>query len=596
MIVSELAYKVTLRADEFLNGKRKVARGVEELDQDTKRPLENVGRRFDDLTDGVKGFGKEGKLAFDRINLGMAKFLGIAATVEGTRRLFTSATRNLVDLGNMSSFLDMSAKSLDGFNRAAAATGASEQSMTSMLMAFQNAKNWQAFPMGAPDASTIAMMQVEGMTGVDIMGGKDPGDMLLRSATALRKLNKEQAQVMWAQMGGQGDMFNTVYSGKLSDIKNEFEKKSNATPEAIKQAQDVNKALERLNQTVNSLGNNLVLAFGPAVSTLLQDFGDWVSTHDDDILGFFREGSALAKDFADAVGGSMNALILLVGAKAGPVGAAAALGYVIGDVTTPADQKELPDEQRHWMYRKHGAIPAMIDSAEQTVYDLYDGLLKAAGIRDGYKSDYTPDQDNIYARLANELQKHSSTPGDEKYNTRLASIMMAESSGNPNARSKAGAAGLMQLMPETAADYDITPGDRYDPETSLRGGDTHFRRLLKKFNGDYDLATYAYNGGEGRVGAWEKGGRSGQLPKETAEYLERVKEQERMIEYYMQLSMPNSRPSGMAGPVDNSLTNSSHMTIQNMNVSSNNPDAFSQRLVEISKRSQMTISVASGNR
>ena len=71
-------------------------------------------------------------------------------------------------------------------------------------------------------------------------------------------------------------MFNTVYSGKLSDIKNEFEKKSNATPEAIKQAQDVNKALEGLNQTVNSLGNNLVLAFGPAVSTLLQDFGDWV--------------------------------------------------------------------------------------------------------------------------------------------------------------------------------------------------------------------------------------------------------------------------------------------------------------------------------
>ncbi|KAE9627742.1 lytic transglycosylase domain-containing protein [Aeromonas veronii] len=595
MIVSEMAYKVTLRAEEFLNGKRKVAQGVEELEKDTKRPLETVGRRFDDLTDGVKGFGKEGKQAFDRINLGMAKFLGLAVTVEGTRRLFTSATRSLVDLGNMSSFLDMNAKSLDGFNRAAAATGASEQSMTSMLMKFKNAQNWQAFPMGAPDASTIAIQQLQGMTGVNIMGGKDPGDMVLKTATALRKLKQDQAQVMWSQMGGSGDMFNLMYSGNLATLQKDFEKGSNATDEHIKNAQNVRRVMEELDQTIQNLGNDMVLAFGPAVSNLMKDFGTWVADNKDNILGFFREGSELARDFADAVGGSSNALILIAGMKAGPVGAAAALGYVIGDVTTPADQKALPDEQRHWMYRKHGAIPAMIDSAEKTVYDLFDGVLKAAGIRDGYKSNYTPDQDNIYARLANELQKHSSTPGDEKYNTRLASIMMAESSGNPNATSKAGAAGLMQLMPETAADYGITPGGRYDPETSLKGGDAHFRRLLKKFNGDYDLATYAYNGGEGRVGSWDKGGRTGALPKETAEYLERVKEQERMIEYYKQFSRPSSRPTGMAGQVDNSQTSTIQIHKVEVNSNPQTVGALQADIENQARRSRMTVSYASGN-
>ncbi|WP_370548744.1 hypothetical protein NMD66_16795 [Edwardsiella tarda] len=330
MIVNELAYKITVRAEEFVTGKKKVEQGVKDLDTNVKKPLESIGKRFDGLTDGVTAFGNAGKNAFHQVQMGAAKFLGIALSLEGARRLVVSTTRNLVDLGNTSSFLDMGAKSLDGFNRAAAA-GASEQSMTSMLMRLKNAQNWMAMPMGAPDASTIAMQQLQGMTGVDIMGGKDPGQMLLRTATALRKMNKTQAEVMWGQMGGSADMFGLMYSGKLSTLQRDFEKRSNATDPAIKRAIEVNETLEKLRQTVDNLGNDFVRVFGQDINSALKEFGDWISGNRDNIIGFFQEGTEWAKKFSEAVGGSTNALILMVGMRSGPAGAAAALGYVIGD-------------------------------------------------------------------------------------------------------------------------------------------------------------------------------------------------------------------------------------------------------------------------
>ncbi|UCQ36385.1 lytic transglycosylase domain-containing protein [Edwardsiella piscicida] len=577
MIIQELAYKVKIQAEEFLAGKKKVAQSVAELDQDVKKPLESVGKRFDGLTDGVTAFGNAGKNAFNQVQMGAAKFLGVALTLEGARRLFTSTTRNLVDLGNTSSFLDMGAKSLDGFNRAAAATGASEQSMTSMLMRLKNAQNWMAMPMGAPDASTIAIQQLQGMTGVDIMGEKDPGKMLLRSATALRKLNKAQAEVMWGQMGGAPDMFGLVYSGKLPAMQKEFEKRSNATDPAIKRANEVNETLEKLRQTVDNLGNDFVLAFGDDVNKLLQQFGDWITNNKDNILGFFREGSEVAKKFADSVGGITNALIILAGMRAGPAGIAVAGGYVLGDLTTPESQKNLPNDQRNWLFKERdfGKVGGWLkDAAEWGDENLnpmtkLKSLLRYTGaISDANASEIKPNM------------SHEAV---------IASIAMAESGGNPNAISKAGAAGLMQLMPGTAADYGLSPSERFDPQKSMMVGTMHFNRLLRKYKGNYQDALRAYNWGEGNMDKWISGGRSGAMPKETMDYPGRV------MSYYSQLSSMASRPSGTMGSVDNSQK--SHISIQKVEVNSN-PQTVSQLTTSIenqANRSRMNISFSSGN-
>jgi soluble lytic murein transglycosylase-like protein len=77
-------------------------------------------------------------------------------------------------------------------------------------------------------------------------------------------------------------------------------------------------------------------------------------------------------------------------------------------------------------------------------------------------------------------------------------LVMAESGYDPHAVSRVGAVGLMQVMPETAADYGVTSIDAlFDPQTNVRTGVRHLKRLLGQFG--IGKAVMAYNAGEGAL-------------------------------------------------------------------------------------------------
>jgi soluble lytic murein transglycosylase-like protein len=76
-------------------------------------------------------------------------------------------------------------------------------------------------------------------------------------------------------------------------------------------------------------------------------------------------------------------------------------------------------------------------------------------------------------------------------------VIRAESGYDPRAVSRKGAAGLMQLMPDTAKRYGVT--DRFAVAENLHGGTRYLRELLDIFDGDLRLALAAYNAGEGAV-------------------------------------------------------------------------------------------------
>ena len=81
--------------------------------------------------------------------------------------------------------------------------------------------------------------------------------------------------------------------------------------------------------------------------------------------------------------------------------------------------------------------------------------------------------------------------------TIILAIIKAESNYNSEAVSRAGAVGLMQLMPSTARDLGVK--DSFNPEQNIHGGVKYFSQLLNKFSGDHALALAAYNAGSQKV-------------------------------------------------------------------------------------------------
>jgi soluble lytic murein transglycosylase-like protein len=81
----------------------------------------------------------------------------------------------------------------------------------------------------------------------------------------------------------------------------------------------------------------------------------------------------------------------------------------------------------------------------------------------------------------------------------VASVMSVESNFNPHARSRKGALGLMQLMPRTAALYQLRPEDMLNPQKNIEAGVRHLSMLHKRFDGNLELTIAAYNCGEGAI-------------------------------------------------------------------------------------------------
>lgn len=99
----------------------------------------------------------------------------------------------------------------------------------------------------------------------------------------------------------------------------------------------------------------------------------------------------------------------------------------------------------------------------------------------------------------------------------LRSIATNESAGNPLAKSGAGAQGLNQLMPATAADLGLKGNDVWDPAKNTEAASRYMKQLLKQTGGDIDKALAAYNWGIGNV---KKYGMKN-MPKETRDYIAR---------------------------------------------------------------------------
>ncbi len=134
-----------------------------------------------------------------------------------------------------------------------------------------------------------------------------------------------------------------------------------------------------------------------------------------------------------------------------------------------------------------------------------------------------PTSANTRDRLAAEARNFGLAPG------LLEAVAWQESRGRMSAVSHKGALGVMQLMPETARELGVDPGDLAG---NIRGGALYLRKQLDRFGGNVPLALAAYNAGPGAVV------RYGGVPpyRETRDYVAKI--------------MNRWRPEPLVRPVD----------------------------------------------
>jgi soluble lytic murein transglycosylase-like protein len=121
-------------------------------------------------------------------------------------------------------------------------------------------------------------------------------------------------------------------------------------------------------------------------------------------------------------------------------------------------------------------------------------------------------QEQIDAAIEEAAARHNVDPN------LVRSVIKVESNFNPNAVSRKGAMGLMQLMPQTARQFNVT--NPFDPEQNVDAGVRHLKHLMESFGGDVRLSLAAYNAGATAVV------RSAGVPRyrETRNYVKRITE------------------------------------------------------------------------
>jgi soluble lytic murein transglycosylase-like protein len=167
---------------------------------------------------------------------------------------------------------------------------------------------------------------------------------------------------------------------------------------------------------------------------------------------------------------------LFAAAAAFFVGPAAADIYSFRDERGVVHFSNTPDDARYKLVRREASSsPMPVSAPVSTRY-------------------YMPAEESI-RRFASIIDVQSRTHGVEP--ALVHAVVSAESGYNPAAISKAGARGLMQLMPDTAKRYGVR--NIMDPVENISAGVRYLRDLLLMFNGNIELAVAAYNAGENAV-------------------------------------------------------------------------------------------------
>ncbi|EDT7292819.1 lytic transglycosylase domain-containing protein, partial [Salmonella enterica subsp. enterica] len=176
MIIQELAYKVTVKADEFLNGKRKVSEEVSKLNKELSRAEKDREKELKKQREELEKFGKTATSAFRNVTAAAAGFLGIGAGLYGIKQLFTSTADEIVRASTQAKFFGTDVNKMFGVRRGFQQAGLNADAFIgasgNARMALANIKDPTIF--GGLTGAAQNLMVLGARTGLNINNLGDP--------------------------------------------------------------------------------------------------------------------------------------------------------------------------------------------------------------------------------------------------------------------------------------------------------------------------------------------------------------------------------------------------------------------------------------
>ncbi|EAM9323426.1 lytic transglycosylase domain-containing protein [Salmonella enterica] len=594
MIINELAYKVTIKADEFLNGKRKLKDEVKQLEGDFDRSGKNISRTLKSSTLDVTQFGSAAASSFRGAYTAAAGFLGIGAGLYGIKQLFTSTSNEIVRASNQAKFFGTDVNKMFGMRRGFQQAGLNGDAFIgasgNARMALANIADPTIF--GGLTGAAQNLMVLGARTGLNINNLGDPNKALGEFTRYGKSHSQENLMQVMAAAGFDPTDAAKIKSGELKSLVDSETKKSNITAQQVREQEKLMVTLGQLDSQFTRLKTDLAIAFAPEVVNGLKAFGSWIEKNHGNIIGFFDDAGKTAKRFTEAVGGAENALKLLAAAYVGSKVTGAGIppwlaGLVAYGTYLYNDQENIKaSAESSWDYTKRNAGDA----------------LRAIGIdTDLGRKPGAVNGDNIQWDI----------PGST--DILLDAIRKVESSDGAHLYSPKGAVGEYQIMADTGRELglriDSQVDERLDPEKSRAASSSYISKLLKKYDGNLNDALMAYNWGMGNVDQWIEQGRGAgftdkvgnwrPLPKETRDYTGKIRSamgfgDDSSLSYYQKQQSLLTAPRPGASSVDNSKTSS--ININNVNVNSNpqSVDALAKNINQQVARASTNAAFSSG--
>lgn len=311
--------------------------GFNKGQKDVKGGLDDTRKQAEQTAKDMEAAGKRAASFFGSIRTELLALVGVTLSVQGFKNFIAGMTDNLQQLAVNSRSLDMSAKSLDGWQRAAEAAGSSAEKITGNLQSFQNLVT--TFRGGGNVQGNPLLMALNGFSGATgarfDLGTQSSEDIMRTIAANWGKLNKDAQRKFGADIGLDNQTQQALSNGQLVTDADRFAQMSRATDEATRKAQEFNRRLAEMKQNFSAASQVLYTALIPYVEKLiplLERFGNWIATHGPEISNAFQDFTNQINGIVDALGGwenVMQGLLIFIGGK-WLLGITSALGGVKG--------------------------------------------------------------------------------------------------------------------------------------------------------------------------------------------------------------------------------------------------------------------------